>query len=74
MLIALVSCLVGCQVKKDEKSYTYELSENGCSTGSKTFASIEDLCASLRNDSANNNCASSLRYERFKSDCPGQTW
>jgi hypothetical protein len=55
-------------------SYSYDFTENGCETGTKVFSSIDDMCRTLRNDSANNYCASDLRFEFFRSQCPGQSW
>jgi len=56
------------------QNYTYNLSENGCSTGEHTFSSNESMCDGLRDDSLNNYCATNLRYLKFQSDCPGRTW
>lgn len=59
---------------KKESSFTYELSENSCSTGEKTFSSNEAMCNALKDDALNNFCAQNLRYQKFQSDCPGKTW
>lgn len=61
-------------VNSESQSIKYNLSYNGCSTGNQEFSSIEDMCNGLKNDSRNNYCAQKLRYEKFKSECPGHTW
>ena len=60
----------GCGKKEDFK---YTLSENGCSTGEQQADSKDQMCAKLKNDSVNNNCAYSLRKQKFESDGCG-TW
>ena len=59
---------------KKQSSFTYELSENGCSTGEKTFSTNDAMCNALKDDAFNNYCAQNLRYQKFQSDCPGKTW
>jgi hypothetical protein len=59
---------------KKQSSFSYELSENGCSTGEKTFNSNDSMCDALKDDALNNYCAQNLRYQKFQSDCPGKTW
>ena len=39
------------------ETYSYQLTENGCTTGKKNFSSLSEMCNSLKNDSANNFCA-----------------
>ena len=55
-------------------SLSYNLTENGCSTGNHSFNSQDELCNGLRDDSLNNNCAQNLRYQKFQTDCPGRAW
>lgn len=64
----------GVNANNDNKSLTYNLTENGCSTGEKTFSSQDSLCEGLRNDALNNHCARGLRYNHFKQECPGRSW
>ncbi len=59
---------------KKQSSFSYELSENGCSTGQKTFSSNDAMCNALKDDALNNYCAQNLRYQKFQSDCPGKIW
>lgn len=59
---------------KKESSFSYELSENGCSTGEKTFSTNDAMCNALKDDALNNYCAQNLRYQKFLSDCPGKNW
>lgn len=79
----LISALIlgaaaGCG--KQEFKDSYQLTENGCSTGKKDFEaeSQEELtakvCATLKDGSQNNNCASTLRKQQFQQKCPGQIW
>lgn len=56
------------------QSYSYNLSENGCSTGEQVFSSQSAMCDGLRNDALNNFCAQGLRYQKFQNDCPGRAW
>ena len=76
LVITSVLFFVGCQKSEEQsnQSYTYDLTENGCPTGSHSFSSQEAYCNALKNDSLNNHCANSLRYDTFKSACPGFTW
>ena len=67
-VLAAIS-VVACQ-KKSEK-FSYELTENGCPTGSHEYTNKSDYCAALRDDRANNFCALTLRRERYKADCGG---
>lgn len=59
---------------KKQSSFSYELSENGCSTGEKNFSTNDAMCNALKDDALNNYCAQNLRYQKFLSDCPGKTW
>ncbi|MGE4131088.1 MAG: hypothetical protein AB7F86_05585 [Bdellovibrionales bacterium] len=77
-LLVLVS-LAGCDVKKKKEKYSYNLTENGCSTGTKEFSSKDAMCAALKNDAANV-CADGspyfvgrgMRKQKFEADgCPG---
>jgi hypothetical protein len=56
------------------ESYTYSLTENGCETKTHTFRYKTDLCRALQDDALNNNCAATLREQRFNSECPGQAF
>ncbi len=57
--------------KKDQnREWSYELSENGCSTGPHVFSSKKDYCSALLDDKLNAYCASDMRIATFKSDCP----
>ena len=62
-----ISILTGCTA--EDKSYTYQYSENGCDTGSHNFDSKADYCAALKNESLNNGCASDLRESAHQQDC-----
>jgi len=64
--LALASC-----GKKEE--FKYNLTENGCSTGDKSFESKDAMCTALKDNAANNGCAYSLRKEKFAQDSCG-TW
>jgi hypothetical protein len=67
----------GCNVKVSDtnsQSFSYSLNENGCPTGSKSFRSREEMCDSLKSDSANNYCAQTLRYQKFQQDCSDRSW
>ncbi len=74
--LLLTQLLAGCSVseshKSEDKSYQYTV--NGCDTTRISYGSAEDLCAKLKDDAVNHNCAASARYERFKQDCSGQSW
>lgn len=62
--------MVACQGdKKEAKKLSYELSENGCSTGKKEFNTLEEYCASLADDKANNSCAPNLRQQEYERQC-----
>lgn len=56
------------------QALTYELSENGCSTGRHTFPSFPELCVGLQNNTLNNDCALNMRAEHFRRNCQGQTF
>ncbi len=51
---------------------TYALDDNGCSTGSQVFTSIEEMCSGLQNNTLNNKCALELREDHFKKNCAGK--
>jgi hypothetical protein len=56
----------------EDKKFTYELSENGCSTGSHTFESLEEQCAALKNEDINHGCAYGMRKSHYEQQkCPG---
>jgi hypothetical protein len=58
----------------NSQSLSYNLTENGCSTGNQSFSTQDALCNGLRDDALNNYCAQSLRFQKFQNDCPGHTW
>jgi hypothetical protein len=60
--------------KVESQSFTYNFTENGCSTGEKVFSTNDAMCSALRDDVSNNYCAQDLRYQKFQSDCPGKNW
>ncbi len=47
------------------RSFTYNLSQNDCTTGAHTFVSKDELCTALYNDSLNNYCASIARAQMY---------
>ena len=72
VLLILTSFVLSCSKDKNEESFSYDLSHNGCPTGRKTFNSKDAMCATLKDDGANNYCANQLREEHFKQNqCPG---
>ncbi len=76
VVILLFSAFIleACAKKVETKSYSYDLTENGCRTENQTFSSREEMCDGLKNDSLNHNCAQDLRFEKFKSDCSDRSW
>jgi hypothetical protein len=74
MILSLALALGACNVKKEDKNLSYELSENGCETKRHEFSSQQEYCDGLKNDALNNYCASNLRYNEFKQNCAGQSW
>ena len=81
MAVGLVALLGACGHAYDNgdnysyssRSLTYELTENGCSTGSHTFSSERELCEGLSSASLNNApfCAPSLRKSAYEARCTG---
>ena len=66
--------LVACGDHQTEQ-YSYNLTENGCSTGDKTASSKSEYCETLADDAKNINdkgyvCAIGLREQRLKEECP----
>lgn len=56
-----------------DSSFTYELTENGCTTGKHVFRSHADLCRGLGDDGANHNCALQQRKDYFEAQqCAGR--
>lgn len=53
--------------------YSYQLTEDGCSTGYREFPTLEALCDALQSRRENNGCrAPTQRPARFKElGCPG---
>jgi len=74
--LTLIGLFSSCSasVNNNQSSFSYNLTENGCSTGEKTFSSNDAMCSALKDDSLNQYCAQSLRYQKFTNDCPGKTW
>jgi len=66
-LLVVITVFTGCNldVKTDSAKYTYNFTENSCTTGEKTFSSFEDYCSTLKSNESNNNCARNLRREQF---------
>ncbi len=69
-----VLALGACAKSEDKKSYSYQLTENGCATPTISTSSQDEQCAALKDDERNNRCARGLRYEKFKAECPGHQW
>jgi hypothetical protein len=54
-------------------TFNYTLvDDNGCSTGTQVFSSIEDMCNGLQNNTLNNNCSLELREDFFKKNCTNE--
>lgn len=53
---------------------SYEYESNGCKTDKHNFSSHDDFCDGLKNDSLNHYCATDLRYDSFKRQCPEKSW
>ncbi len=66
--------VVDADVGGKSTTFSYDFTENNCPTGKKEFSSNDEMCAALRDDAQNSNCARSLRYNYFKQNCPGKTW
>jgi hypothetical protein len=67
LLVIFLISSTACQTNVEDQlqNYSYELSENGCSTGKQTFATKDDMCIGLKNNALNNNCAYSSRQSYF---------
>jgi len=72
VLLSLTACQVDVKEENDDRKYSF--SENGCETGEVKYGSDQEYCDALKDDARNKFCARSIRYERFKQDCPGQSW
>ena len=71
LLITLVSLsfvLVSCNSESESNDYSYTLEQNGCSTGTQSFNSLEAMCRGLTDSSLNKGCASTLRCRKFVED------
>ena len=68
--VAACNLAVGEKKKDQNREWSYELSENGCSTGPHVFSSKQDYCSALLDDELNAYCASDMRIATFKSECP----
>lgn len=79
-VLFLMACLLvtGCSPNKNltssSENMNYDLNENGCDTGNKHFGSRDAMCDALKDDSQNNYCARSSRYQYFQQECPGRSW
>ncbi|MBC7740877.1 MAG: hypothetical protein H7061_01685 [Bdellovibrionaceae bacterium] len=74
-LLLFTVAISGCIPKSEKKTeVSYSLEENGCSTETHTFSSQDAMCDGLRDDALNKHCAQSLRYDKFKNECPNRTW
>ena len=70
LVLSIAACaLMACSVEDKSSSLKYSFSENGCETGEKSFSNLETLCVTIQDDSANNYCAGSLRYQYYKEKC-----
>jgi hypothetical protein len=71
----LTTAFVGCSVSgsggASSTNLKYTITENECPTGTHSFSSQSELCSALQSDSLNNNCAYSMRKEKFQNECPG---
>ncbi len=65
ILLVSLFLLAGCG--KNEEDLKYSFTENNCSTGEQRMNSNEQLCARLKDDAANQNCARSIRQQEFAS-------
>lgn len=82
LLFVAVQALVACAKENKSESHrnSYELSENGCSTGAHEFSSGSDedtqrqICSALQDEELNKGCAQDLRRIQFEETCPGQTF
>lgn len=71
-LIFLSGCdAVNKAAKSSESSLSYDLTVNGCATGSHSFSSLDSYCAGLQNNALNNNCAQTSRGDLFYQNCSG---
>ncbi|MBK9323946.1 MAG: hypothetical protein IPM97_13555 [Bdellovibrionaceae bacterium] len=62
--------LAACQGSRNKaRTLSYEFKANGCTTGQKTFTDLATYCKGLKDDKANNNCASEKRLETFNMKC-----
>lgn len=81
-LACLSFALVACNSSDDNvvasggvnQALTYDLSENGCSTGRHTFPTFPEMCVGLQNNTLNNDCALNMRAEHFRRNCQGQSF
>jgi hypothetical protein len=79
-IILMSSLLMSCGKKEDNESESnislqYELSSNGCSTGTHVFTGSNQqatqlkVCNALYDDKTNNYCAWNLRSMKIKTEC-----
>lgn len=71
LMLFAVLMLAAC-AKKDQETYSYHLTVNGCSTGEHTFDSKGAMCNALRDEAINHGCARSMRAEKFQAECGGK--
>ena len=70
----LASCGVGGSATSGSSAYSYDFTDQGCSTGRHEFNSHSDMCEGLQSSSLNNGawCAFNARSQYFKSEgCSG---
>jgi hypothetical protein len=70
-LIALTLATLAFSSCGKKEEFKYNLTENGCSTGDKSFESKEAMCTGLKDSGANNGCAYSLRKQKYQEDSCG---
>ena len=71
LLVVLTGCGVDL-IEDESEQYSYELSQNGCSTGFHAFNSKQALCDALKRQDLNQFCAESLREDMYHNQsCSG---
>lgn len=51
------------------KGFSYDFTDNGCHTGKHEFSTVEEMCAALKNDALNKNCAHYMRKLHYEAHC-----
>lgn len=73
-ILFLLAVFTACNVKTEsnEAKYSYNLTNNGCPTGERTFSSFDAYCAGLKSETGNGGCARTIRREIYNNaKCPG---